>query len=184
MSELYKYKHYLYVLAALLVANYIVMPLAEWQEQEKQSLQLLEKQYSKVDELIAAKANFAQYLQETEEDLARFNTALNVFPSEDEFKLSAQAKIESALTKAKCNIERIGFSGNKSITPGITQWSMDVRYTGKLSCLVKLTRALESSTPLIDIESYNFNHKGFDSDLSGTFNARMKVNVWFKENVE
>lgn len=183
-AEIHKYKHYLLILGALVLANYILIPLSEWQEELKQNLVLLKKQDSKVNDLINEKGDLQKALDVSNIAIKEFNGALFNFPSEGEFKIAAQAKIEKALASTKCSIERIGFKGSNEVTKNIKRWTIDIRYKGDLGCMTKATRVLEELTPYVDIVSYSMNHSGLTDELKGNLTGRMEVGVWYKETVK
>lgn len=183
-NELMKNKHYLLIIGALLIANYILVPLSDWQVELKQNTALLDKQKRKVDNLVDNSDYLNEALESSEKSIAALNKVLFVIPTTDKFKLTVQSKIEKALNDAGCSIERIGFNGETEVTQSITRWSMEMRYKGDLGCMTKATRAVESLSPYVQVESYNMNNRGFNKSLGGRFNAKLQVNVWHKENTE
>jgi len=179
-NDINKYKHHLLIVAALMIANYLIMPLSEWQSELKQNLTLLEKQAGKVSNLIDDKAKFEEELVTSNKTVARINTSLFVSPSEGEFKLAVQASIEKVMKEAGCTIERIGFKGSNEVTKNVERWTLDVRYQGDIGCMTMATRKLESFSPLIEITSYNMNHSGLTDELTGILSGRMDIGVWHK----
>jgi len=179
-KEINKYRHYLLIIGALVIANYLIVPLSDWQVELKQNLALLEKQEGKVSNLIHNQAKLETQLNESNEIIKQLNAALFLMPSEGEFKLSVQAIIEKAMIDAGCTIERIGFKGSNEVTANVVRWTMEIRYQGDIGCMTKATRALESFSPLIDIVSYNMNHRGLTEDLTGDLSGRMNIGIWNK----
>lgn len=180
-SELEKYKHYLVLLLALIVANYIVMPLSEWQSSQQQTVTLLEKKLAKTKDLLHNSSSLDHSLDKVSTQLKQFEQLSFIAKDEASFKLVAQEKIEKALAQAACKIERIGFKGNTQLRDNIERWSLEIRYKGDAVCLVQTTRLLESMKPIVKIDSYNVNHRGFTTEATGSFNARLNVSVWFLE---
>jgi len=176
-----KYKHYLILLMALLMANYVIVPLDNWQNKQQETLGLLSNKYNKTQALLNNNDLFNQKLEEIDKQLALSDQML--FNSKDEatFKQIAQSKIESVLTKAECKIERIGFKGNAFLQENIERWSLEIRYRGDATCLLKTTRGLESMEPYVRIDDYNVSHSGVDIKGIGEFNASLNVSVWYKE---
>lgn len=180
-AQINKYKHYLFIVGALVLANFFLIPLSEWQQELRHSVELIEKQQGKVDNLVGAKDDLISSLTESEKKIKNLERFMFLSSSDNKFKLSAQSKLENILNAAGCTIERIGFKGNSAVTKSTLRWSMDVRYKGDFGCMVQATRKLESLTPYIDIVGYNLNHRGFTKALEGVFNAQLQIDVWQKE---
>lgn len=181
-ADLLKYKHYLLLLLALLLANYVLVPLTELQVEQQNTLNLLQKKQSKTNKLIENGDDYSQYNEQLNVYLKNSHNYLFTQKSEAEFKLTAQAQIEQLLQASGCDISRIGFKGNQPILPKVQKWYMEIRYKGDANCLVKTTRALETATPYINIEEYSYSARGFDKTAQSTFNAMLKVSVWYKAN--
>ncbi|WP_057830654.1 hypothetical protein [Colwellia sp. TT2012] len=182
-TELLKYKHYLLVLLALLVANYLLEPLTELQSEQQQTLNMLQKKQDKTNALITNGDDFLKKNEELALYLANSHDYLFTQKSEAEFKLIAQTQIEQLLQTSGCAITRIGFKGKQQILPKVQKWHMEVRYTGDANCLIKTTRALETAKPYINIEEYNYRADAFDKRAQAEFTAILKVSVWYKAHV-
>lgn len=179
--ELLKYKDHLLLLLALIVANYIIIPLSDWQVSQQQGVSLLTKKQIKTQALLENTVEFDKFLLESISQLQQLESFVFNNESEAAFKLAAQAKIEKSFINAECRIERIGFKGSTELNNNIERWSIEIRYKGDAVCFINTTRALESMQPFIKIDSYNANHQGLTSDGTGDFNALLKVSVWFME---
>jgi hypothetical protein len=183
-TELLKYKHYLLLLSALLLANYLVVPLAELQSEQQSALNLLQKKQDKTKDLLGRGNLSSKDSEQLAIYLKNADEYLFMQKNEASFKLSVQTQVESQLKSSGCTISRIGFNGNQQILPRVQKWHMEIRYKGDAECLVKTTRALETIKPYINIEEYSYAAKGFDKTVQAVFNATMKVSVWYKINVQ
>jgi len=181
-AELLKYKHYLLLLLALLLANYLLMPLTELQNEQQQILNLLQKKQEKTRSLMNNRDGFFQQNEELAVYLKNSHDYLFTQQSEADFKLTAQAQIEQLLQQSDCDIARIGFKGNQQILPTVEKWHMEIRYKGDAACLIKTTRALETAKPYINIEEYSYRANAFDKKVQAEFTAILKVSVWYKAN--
>ena len=181
-AELIKYKHHLLLLLALLLANYLLMPLAELQTEQQQTLKLLQKKQNKTNALIGNSDGAFIKNEELTLYLKNSHDYLFTQANEADFKLSAQTQIEQLLQTSGCDIARIGFKGKQQILPKVQKWHMEIRYDGDASCLVKTTRALETAKPYINIEEYSYRVDGFDKKAQAEFKAILKVSVWYKAN--
>lgn len=181
MSGLIKYKHYLLVLIALLLTHYIVMPLVEWSKEQHTNLFLIEKQYDKTQSLLGKQSLLSESLKSSQKELLKIKEVAYEEQSVDKFKLKVQSSIEKALTSGGCETERIGFQGSTEVVDTIQRWAMEIRFKGDVLCLTHLTRKLESLSPYMQIDSYNLNHRGLTNEVAGKLNARVNLNVWYKE---
>jgi hypothetical protein len=183
-ADLLKYKHYLLLLTALLLANYLLVPLSELQSEQQQTLILLQKKQHKSNALLSGEGISSQEQEQLLNYLKKSHDYLFVQLNEADFKLAVQTQVETLLTTSGCNISRIGFKANQQILPNVQKWHMEIRYKGEADCLVKTTRALETVKPYINIEEYSYGARGFDRTAQALFNATLKVSVWHKTNIK
>ncbi len=173
-----QYKHYLILIVALLLANYIVLPLSEWQTEQQQTLALITKKSDKVNQLLSSKADYADSLKKVDSDLEQMRKFVFAEADEAKFKLSAQSKIENILNTSDCTIQRIDFKGDSKVDNSLSRWRVELRFTGDAVCLTQTTRGLESLVPNISIADFNVNHRGLTEEVKGSFNAVMNVSLW------
>lgn len=182
-ADLLKYKHYLLLLLALLLANYLLVPLTELQIEQQATLKLLEKKQRKTNALLNGKGITSQERDQLAAYIKNAHNYLFVQKNEAQFKQIAQMKVEELLQASGCDVSRIGFKGNQQILPKVKKWHMEIRYKGDADCLIKTTRALETAKPYINIEEYSYNARGFDKTVKAPFNATLMVSVWHKASV-
>lgn len=182
-ADLLKYKHYLLLLLALLLANYLLVPLTELQSEQQITLKLLQKKQNKTNALLKGNSISSKEREQLTVYLKNSHHYLFVQKTEAEFKRVVQAQIEALLQTSGCEVSRIGFKGNQQILPKVQKWQMEMRYKGDAECLIKTTRALETAKPYINIEEYSYGSRGFDKTAKSEFNAILKVSVWYKTNV-
>ncbi|GAA6203359.1 hypothetical protein [Thalassotalea sp. SU-HH00458] len=176
-----KYKHYLIIISALMLVNYLIIPLVEYTDEQQESLTLLVKKQTKVESLFQREEFLNESLQESSNRVKNYETVLFDADNDEDFKLIAQSIIEKAIMTGGCTIERIGFKGDTPISANIKRWQLETRYRGDIRCLVSTTRAIESLTPYVKIFSYNFNHRGLTKVVDGMFNAQMTFEIWSKQ---
>jgi hypothetical protein len=59
-----------------------------------------------------------------------------------------------------------------------------VRYQGKSLCLIQSTRALETMQPLVKIEDYTINHRGFTIETTNSLSVSMNLSLWHLKDRE
>ena len=177
-SEFVRYKHYLLLIVALVIANYVVLPLSEWQQEQQRSYALLEKRSVKTENLIRNKQSFNIESEKLSNDVANISKFIYTDKDEAKFKLNAQSKLEKILNDADCQIDRIGFKGSTVVDEKLSNWRVEVRYTGDAVCLTKTFRLIESANPIFNIVTYNANHREFKAEANGNFVVVLNLNAW------
>lgn len=177
-EELVKYKHYLLVLVALVIANYAIVPLSEWQDEQQAKLALLETRLVKSQNLKSQATDITNYYSELSSASDALASYVYSSTSGDKFKRVAQKQIEALLADATCTTEGIGFKGEVELDPSLSRWSIELRYSGDAACIIKMSRSLESMQPMATVEKYNVNHRSLRSELKGRFTAKLTVSLW------
>jgi len=176
-QELLKYRHHLLLIAALLLLKVVTEPLWQQQQVQRDNNALIKKQVNKAQHLL----NNQQQLDESSKQQQQLLIKLSKFTfaqaSEASFKLAAQAKLEQVLTKANCNVERIGWEGVTQISPTLNRWQLETRFSGEPMCLLNVTRALEALSPIVNISSYYYNGD-LNGEPRGKGNARLQLQMW------
>jgi hypothetical protein len=183
-ASLIKYKNHLFLMLALFLANFILMPLTELQSEQQLSLHLLQNKQKKTKALFnnneglsAKSVTLATYLTKAEQYLFLQENEAN-------FKLTVQSHIETLLTAAGCDVSRIGFKGKQPISNNVQKWIMEMRFKGDVECVFKTTRALEVAKPYINIEKYNYSSRGLDKQVKIGLNAILTIGVWHKMSIK
>jgi hypothetical protein len=178
MNSFTQYRHYFFIILALMVANYAILPLSELQEEQQQTLSLLSKQSNKVRNLLANEADYDNLLEQVDNNLQQMRSFIFIQPDVSAFKLIAQAQLERVLNNAECDIQRIDFKGDTKVSDKLSRWRVELRFKGDATCLTQTTRGLEASIPSIHIADFNVNHRGLDKKVAGEFNAVINVTLW------
>ncbi|WP_448213061.1 hypothetical protein [Colwellia sp. MEBiC06753] len=174
------YRHYLIILGAILLAKFAVVPLADYQQEQVEQLNLLTIQNEKLDALINNQDDFLAQHQALGKQLAKAKGYVYVTPDEAGLKLAVQAKLDKLIVAAGCSVERIGFEGSTTLSSKLARWGINISTKGDGACIVNLTRAIEEARPLLKINSYRLNHRNLNqnSEGRGEFNARFQLFVW------
>ncbi|MDO6444332.1 hypothetical protein Q4493_00955 [Colwellia sp. 1_MG-2023] len=178
MEDLSRYKHYILLLAALLVLNFIVVPLFSLQDEQLENLRLLERRLEKTERLIKNKDNITganEILAENESLIPKYAYLDN---NVDTIKLSIQKIIKSIITQSGCDFERIIFRGNEKLSDKLSIWAVELRYKGDLNCLMSVTREIESNSPLIIIKKYSYNSSALNDNTLAPINAKLSINFF------
>jgi hypothetical protein len=172
-SEIIKYKHYLLLIAALLIVNFVLDPLWQYAIDTQSKVQLMQKKADKIASLLSVKDEVDN--QELLMSSKQLNLQPYLFPasSESEFKLLAQGKIESVLADANCNINSIGWKSRSKIEQSLIRWTLEARYKGNAECALKSIRTFEHQKPVINIAEYSL----AGSEVSGNKRNNMVIQL-------
>jgi len=178
MQDLIKFKHHLLFLAALIIANYVVVPLWENQNKLKNKTFRIESRVNKVERLITQKELLEVQQGKIQLNLFKLLPLLYKQKNEAVFKLTAQTAIEASLKQANCEVEQIGWQGSTELSKDITRWQLDARFKGGPNCILTAARELESLKPIVRIENYFYGGRRIDSDPSSVVRAQLKLIMW------
>lgn len=168
-SDFLKYKHYIVILVALTLVNFVLEPLWVNVTELQQKVYLDEVKVNKINGLMAVKSDIEKQAGLFSIRTLQLQPYLFPASTEAEFKLSAQGKVETILADAQCNVERIGWKARSNIEQSVVRWTLEARYRGNPNCALMASRGFESTQPLIRIESYSYG----GSEVSGNKNNQM-----------
>jgi len=174
-ADLLKYKHYLILLAALLLANYMTVPLWELQHEQKQELMLLDKHAVKTEQLLSGTDSFTEELVKVKELQTSIEPFIFTQATEAKFKLAAQQQIETLLTEAKCSMERVNWLSSTAVNDELTRWRLELRYTGNPACMIKITRALGTAKPIMRIKDFTFSADPITGESMNRITTRLTI---------
>jgi hypothetical protein len=178
VEVLIKYKNHLIILAAILTAKFVLIPMFDNQQALHQVTKLSEKRISKIEKLIDKKERLIQAQGKLQLDLAKINTLLFTNNSESNFKISAQGIIETALKDSNCTIEQVGWDGMQTVAESLNRWQLKAQYKGDANCLLKATRNLEELEPLVRIKSFFYGGKQIEKKPNSIVTARLELIMW------
>lgn len=170
-NEIIKYKHYLLLVVALIIANFVLEPLWQNALDTQHKVQLMQKKEAKVNSLLAMKGKVEEQSEIMLSKRLKLQTYLFPASSESEFKLLAQGKVESVLADASCNIDSIGWKSRSKIEQSLIRWTLEARFKGNAECVLKVVRTLEHQKPIINIADYSLG----GSEVSGDRRNRMVI---------
>lgn len=182
-EELLKYKHYWLVLSGLMMANYILVPLLDWQDTQKQTNIMLSKRFDKTTQLFDTKEILQANAEAIDTKLVEVRKWVFTANTDAEFKLNTQQAIEKVLKKGNCQIQRFSFKGEELINDSTSKWTVESRVKGDILCLTQATRSLESMVPYVTVNKIVANHRGFESDIKEDFNVLFELTMIAEEGV-
>lgn len=175
MENLLRYKHYFLFLIALIILNFVILPLFILQSEQQENINLLNRKLLKTESLI----NNKEILKKQNEIITHNELLIPQYTfkgNTDDVKLSIQKTIEETITKANCQLSRVSFTGEEQLSTLLVRWRVEARYKGDINCLMKASRAFEQNKPLISINSFTYNGNKLELDKFAIMNAKLILN--------
>ncbi|MBU2891941.1 hypothetical protein KO495_01230 [Colwellia sp. D2M02] len=174
-AELIKYKHYLILLAALLILSYVTIPLWELQKEQRGELDLLERKMMKTEQLLSKSDLYSQMLADSKAKEQAIEPYLFIESTESQFKLVVQQQLEKVITGADCTVQRISWKGSSVINQDLNSWELSARFKGNPACMIKVTRALDSTIPLIRVKDFSISARRIDGQVGNRVSAAFEL---------
>jgi hypothetical protein len=180
MADLKKHALLLSLMAMLLVAKFIVVPIFAWQQQVVSDIASKQKKLTKVDNLLAEEQGFTQVNQELSEQLSVAEQLFYPYQSSAAFKLAQQQYFEGLVTKHQVDLSTFSWqnmSEDKALQ--ITRYQVQIKLKGNVSNIVTLITELESQAQRIEVHNFNISLKGQNQQSLGkTRNARVNLRFY------
>jgi hypothetical protein len=180
MADLKKHALLLSIMAMLLVAKFIVVPIFAWQQQVVSDIASKQKKLSKVDNLLAEEQSFTTVNQEFSEQLDLAEQLFYPYQSSAAFKLAQQQYFEGLVTKHQVDLSTFSWqnmSEDKDLQ--VTRYQVQIKLRGNVSNIVTLLTELESQAQRIEVHNFNISLKGQNQQSLGkTRNARVNLRFY------
>lgn len=182
MSVIKEKPYLILLLALLLVAKLVILPIYEWQNSQLTELQLLKNQVSKADYAIANRELYLQKSDQLEQQWHNAKQRLFAYQPESAFKLEQQKNIEKLVTDLGLNVVGAGWLQTKNITDyGLSEYRMKLTVKGDGVKLPLLTLTIESGEQWIAIEDFNISLRRQGKTSIGEANGQFTL-VYFMLN--
>ena len=120
-----RYKHYFYILGALLIANFVLSPLMLMEEEQKQRYSLLVKQSTKLNSLLNDEEQLEESLSVVNRNFEEAKSLFDYSDKESIFKLNTQSRVEKILSESGCDVDRIEFKGSNDVLDNFQKWLLN-----------------------------------------------------------
>jgi hypothetical protein len=182
MADLKKHALLLSLMAMLLVAKFIVVPIFAWQQQVVSDIASKQKKLSKVDNLLAEEQSFTLVNRELSEQLGLAEQLFYPYQSSAAFKLAQQQYFEGLVIKHQVDLSTFSWqnmSEDKDLQ--ITRYQVQIKLRGNVSNIVTLITELEAQAQRIEVHNFNISLKGQNQQSLGkTKNARVNLRFYVR----
>jgi len=185
MAELKQYKFLLSLVAVLLLAKFVIVPIYDWQDEKQQNISRLSKKLTKIDSVLSGQSSNHALLDKLRSNTAIASKLFYVFSPEAQFKISQQKHIESMLEKYEIRVSNFGWQPvNKLEQLNALNYQAKLRFTGKTVNLIKAMTFLESQTPYHEISEFNYKIKRQTANNLGTMDARVTLSFYMLNEID
>jgi hypothetical protein len=166
MSLLNDRKTLLWLVAVLLIAKFIVMPVIEWQNSTLSEIHSLTKRLKKADALIANFAYLNQANQELTQALEQQRTWFFQGSESTQTQLQQLREIEGLAQKNQLNIVNSRWLGSQH-KQGYTEHRLELGINGELVNVIQLISDIESQKKPRRFDSWSVNIRGMSKNSIG-----------------
>ena len=185
MAELKKHGFLLSVLAVLLVAKFVLVPVIEWQDAMIADIQLLEKKSQKVARVISGESNTNEINLLLSEEVAKGNKLFYPHQAQSKFKLQQQKLIESLLAEHQLKSQNIGWQTPSELTfIQVDKHPLQLRFSGKTLDVMKFIAAIEKLEKKIEVSDFNLSLKKQNENSLGQCDGRLTVNFYVNSTTQ
>lgn len=167
------------LMAILVIAKFVVVPVIDWQSNIIADIRLLEKKQAKITTVIATQDDNQKIGVKLSNIIAHVDTLFFPYQGESAFKLSQQKMLEALLAKHELKSQNIGWG---IITPldelSAVRYQLQMRFSGSSINVIEFISALESHPQLIDVIDFNLSLKRQRDEYLGTMSGRMTLHLY------
>lgn len=164
------------LLLLLLLARFVVVPVIEWQNARWQSLQVLEKQLAKANNVLSRGEQYQQTLdalKATNDELLKHYYQQN---NVNALKLSFQQELEQLVKKHNVTIRN--FNWPNELPGDITKLSAQLTVAGKTRDVASLHLDLVQHAKLIQVERFNLVIKKMKTGSLGEVSGNLLLTIY------
>lgn len=185
MTELKKHGLLLSLLAILLLAKFLLIPVIEWQDTITSDIQLLEKKSQKVDRVIAGESNTNKINLLLSEEVAKGNKLFFSHQTQSKFKLGQQKLIESLLDEYQIKSQNIGWQTPSELASlQVIRHPLQLRFSGKTLDVIKFIASVEKSQEKIEVSDFNLSLKRQSENSLGQCDGRLTLNFYVNSSAK
>jgi len=185
MSELKQHAFLLIVVAVLLLAKFVYIPIIDWQDRTQANIIQQEKKLSKIQNILENKNLIVNENNQLTDALAITNQLFFDYQPPAAFKLSQQKKFEALLSENQLSLTQVAWEKSIDIDSlQVTHYKLGVYFKGGASNVVQFTSALEKNIPYLNVSDFVFSIKQLRGDYIGRFVGHIIVNLYVKRPMD
>jgi len=171
-----KRKLMLSVLAILLIARFILVPIFDWQQEQILSLEAKQQRLVKTDDIISRLPQINVKLAELKTTNLQLQARYFEHTSSNAFKLELQQKIEALFSKYELKISN--FSWVVEIPNQISEARAKISFEGTTANYAMLQLAIAQSPKLLNVVQWTLQIKRMNSKSLGKVNGSLLLSAY------
>ena len=182
MAELKEHAWLLALIALLLIAKFIIVPIYQWQDKQQAEISLLAKKQNKISKVLKEKDHTAKLNQVLDTVLKQAEGLISSYQEDAKFKLNQQKMLESLLSQFNLTTQHVGWQVDRTKdSPLFTSYPILIRFSGKTTDVIQFLAAIEINPQRIEVNDFNFSFKGQREKTLGRINGNVTL-MLFMEN--
>jgi len=171
------------VLAVLLIARFILVPVFEWQQEQIDQIAAKAQRLVKTEHIVKRLPQINEALAQLKQSNQQQQVHYFKHDSMNRFKLQLQQKIENIFSQS--NIKVTNFNWVAETTEQITQARARVTFQGATKDFVLLQLAMAQLPELLNINQWDLHIKRMDTRSLGKANGNLVLTAYnISPNVE
>lgn len=183
MNDIKKHALALSLITLLLFLKFILIPLIQWQDNQINTVAMLERKIEKVDNLLLSDNVLNEQYLALSNALSNLEHEIFLYQEESTFQLKQQKIVESNLLKNILKVSSIGWQNTVELTQlPLLQFSLEYRISGKTNNVVEYLTQLKAQDKTPDIQALNFSFRNQNQGKLGSVSARIRVTYYMFKN--
>jgi Tfp pilus assembly protein PilO len=185
MQELKQHAWLLSLVALLVIAKFIIMPIFTWQDALLADIGVLTTKQKKISKVLANQHSNKQLGEKLLTTLKPVDGLFFPFQSDTRFKLSQQKMLEELLAEHNLNVGNVGWQVTTDLDMlGVTRYPISIRFTGKTADTINFIAAIERNSRHIEISKLNLTLKGQRGEGIGRINGNVTLRLFMEQSAK
>jgi hypothetical protein len=182
MQDIKKHKIALSLIALLLIIKFVFVPVFEWQNETLLEVDLLQKQVSRIDNVLNNRQEIESYGDSLANSLAFSSELFLVSSDVSTFELEQQQWLELKIGEYELIAKNIGWSpSQKHAGSNLVAHNVQLNIDGNTSNIIKFIQDLQSQKYYIGVQAFNIRFKSQSGQSLGTGVTRLNLIFYRQE---
>ena len=177
MDELKKYPGLLTIVGVLLVLNYLVMPIIDWQDNQAQQLQQKQVQLAKQQAFIAQLDSYQQQLADVERQVTELSQFFYSNQALDGFELEMQTRVAKWLADSGLQNRSMGWQ-RRVVNEGYTELQLQVSVRGNVPNFQKFQQQIDNQSLRLVFDELRLTVSRASQTRLGNIQGNFKLNFY------
>jgi hypothetical protein len=182
LQEIKKYKLALSLIALLLSIKFVFVPIFEWQDEKLLEVGLLQKQVSRIHNVLDNRQEIERYAESLSRSLQQKASLFLSTSNVSTFQLEQQQWLEKKIKEFGLKANNIGWSPSQTFEGiNLVAHNMQVNLNGNTSSIVEFIQELQKQQNYIAIQAFNISFKQQSNLNLGSGRMRLNLIIYRQE---